>query len=475
MNRYFIPGEGPRDFPRRSYARIDQVEPINPEGAPDVVISFDAVDATWKGFHEGSLLNLNGSDQSQMERARFWSERFSRDPGQPTDELDPYEEVPLYQIELTLPRDHEWLRDGLLAGDWLEIDLDDRGDIEVDVYGGMFQEPVLAYISHAPRPAMPAAVLSAAFDMTLWPDATQAELDAALPPRCDIEKLVMFDVGQGSACALICQCGFPTTYFDVGCGVYRNAATSPPSVRFCVCDNPTIILSHWDSDHWAGALKDTTLQQLVWVAPRQTISPKHTTFGNSILKAGGRILIVPINTPPISWTSGAKCELRRCTGPLSDRNASGMALIVEDPRSGRSWLLTGDAAYDKIPPPLPTNFAAVVVPHHGADMGSASIPPIMSCHHYTRLLYSFGPGNAHGKMSVRHPTQAAMDAHVLASWPHGAWLPSSPGDTIAGVPVLATAAHHIGHQGGVVTSWTSPATLTGHLSTCVQAMPVTQS
>ena len=28
MNRYFIPEEGRRDYPRRSYARIDQIEPV---------------------------------------------------------------------------------------------------------------------------------------------------------------------------------------------------------------------------------------------------------------------------------------------------------------------------------------------------------------------------------------------------------------------------------------------------------------
>jgi hypothetical protein len=57
MNRYFIPEEGRRDFPRRSFARIDQIEPINPESAEKNTFSFDAVDADWKGLEPGSLLS----------------------------------------------------------------------------------------------------------------------------------------------------------------------------------------------------------------------------------------------------------------------------------------------------------------------------------------------------------------------------------------------------------------------------------
>ena len=89
-----------------------------------------------------------------------------------------------------------------------------------------------------------------------------------------------------------CTCGLPICYFDLGCGVYRNARTRPENLQFCNCYNPPIILSHWDADHWAGTNQDRRFLQSRWVAPRQSVGPSHTKFANKILWSGGSLLIV---------------------------------------------------------------------------------------------------------------------------------------------------------------------------------------
>jgi beta-lactamase superfamily II metal-dependent hydrolase len=478
MNRYFIQGEGRRDFPKRSYAKLDQIEPPNIDDAPEIMFAFDAVDAEWSGFDRGQLLSLANDQQDQERLHRFWAQRFAPPYDRKPTGPDPFDELPIYRIEITLRREDPMAKVFLAArNQWLEIDLNSSLGQEVDVFGGLFMAPVPARLGHTPRRATSSESLERLFDMDGWPDATVQELEAALGSvTCDIGQLLMFDVGQGSATALMCQCGHLMMYFDVGCGVYRNAKTKPATISFCTHEPPVVILSHWDADHWAGATIDKRLLAMTWIAPRQSISSKHKAFGNDILKAGGRILIVPSTLPSITFGGAAQTlELRRCTG--IDRNGSGLALIVEDHRSQMGWLLTGDAGYNFVPPPLPQNLSAVVVPHHGADMGSASIPPTSAHPAYARLLYSFGPGNAHGSTSVSHPTAAAVAAHAAAGWPTGAWSPPPPATTPAGRPVLATASHNSTHQGGIAVGWSTPpySLLSGHAATCPDVMLVLQS
>lgn len=475
MNPYFFEGDGRRDYPARSYAKLEQIEPPNAEGEGDILFAFDAVDADWRGFEPGEIFSLDAEGDER--RSRFWAQRFAGGARGDTDEPDPFDKLPMYRIELTLPR-HDMMAEKLLGFDnrWLEIELGADQGPEVDVFGGLFTEPVPARMTHMPQPAPHAAILDRLFDMDDWPDASEDELTRALAFRCRIEQLLVFDVGQGSANALVCQCGIPLGYFDVGCGVYRNMKTRPPTVSFCTCEPPVVILSHWDADHWAGAMTDRKLLAMTWITPRQSISTTHKALGNYILKAGGRLLIIPPTLPSLAWHSPSQSlELRRCTG--TDRNGSGLALIAADHDEQRAWLLTGDAGYQFIPPPLPGNLSAIVVPHHGADMGAASSPPAYSHLPYSRLAYSFGPGNAHGRTSVSHPTAPAVAAHVASGWPHGLWMPPPPALQPAGAPVVATASHGSTHHGGIAIGWSAApdARQIAKAHHCAAVMPITQS
>lgn len=471
MNRFFDRHEWRRGFPRRAYARLDDLEPVAAGPDDDLTFVLDAVDADWEGFSSGGIFNLASPDlDDQM--TSYWHGRFG---GERLDGTDGYEEVPVYRIEASLSRGHPFFK--LFPRDeepWVSLELTDHEtDTPVNVYGGLFATPTRAYLQSAPAPA-PSGPLSAVFDMETWPVADQQSLLQALKPPCDVEALVCFDIGQGLASALVCRCGEPIYYFDTGCGSGRNTGTAPSRIDFCTCSSPVVILSHWDTDHWAGAVNHARLQARTWTVPKQTISTSHTLFANDILKAGGNILVVDRTLPQLQWSSGAQdYDLQRATG--KKRNGTGLVLVVTDRPSGRSWVLTGDAGYDVIPHAVPADVAAMVVPHHGADMGAKSFPFARSSTSYARLLYSFGPGNKHGPNNppVQHPVQAAVSAHANVNWGHGGWSAVTPASCLAGGDVLATATHLTSHLDGLAAGWNGPPSL-GHLATCPDAMPVTQ-
>lgn len=473
MNRFFHREDYRRGFPRRAYARLDDIEPVLPGPGDELTFVLDAVDADWKGFEEGGPFSLSHPDLKQR-IAAYWRGRFARDGG---DGPDGYDEVPIYRLEIfRAPNDHFFELLPMDEERWISLELSDaESDTPVDVYGGLFAPPIRVYLQAAPATA-PSSSLSTLFGMTTWPDASQADLIKALRPQCKLEALVCFDIGQGSASALVCRCGMPIYYFDTGCGSGRNAPTAPATVDFCTCSLPTVILSHWDTDHWAGASGHAGLQKCNWVVPRQTISTTHTAFASDILKAGGNIYVVGNGAPPLTWSSHQQdYDLQRAIG--KGRNGSGLVLIVTDGISARSWVLTGDAGYDLIAQSAPVDIAAMVVPHHGADMGAKSVPFWRSSNGYARLFYSFGPGNGYGPRTLpaRHPVAAAVTAHQNRNWNHGSWTAATAGQLLSGGDVLATATHISTHLQGGAAGWNGPPTSLGHLMGCAHAMPVAQS
>jgi hypothetical protein len=210
-----------------------------------------------------------------------------------------------------------------------------------------------------------------------------------------------------------------------------------------------VILSHWDTDHWAGETTDTLAAQATWVAPQQRkLGPTHHAFAGRILASGGTLLIwgAPAGTVRThSIAPGQTLTLARCTG--NSRNGSGIAGLVQAANLGQSWLLTGDAGYHELGLTVPGQLSTVVVPHHGADMGSKSVPPARPSG-YTRLVYTFGPGNTHGRTKISHPTSAAVSYHHSQGWSHGAWSLATPALVVAGGDVLATAENPSAASGG---------------------------
>jgi len=457
MNPIFsAEGLGWRGFPRRSYGRLDQVEPIDLSQADEAVFAFDVVDADWIMFNNGAAFDLDDPIRIHQTLTKYWLAMFKQKGSGPAEDL--YAGAPIFLIEVTVKRDDPWFAElaTLKESDWISIELDATGDHQVDVFGGLFMAPVQAYLMGVDKvsPAQQKA-LGVAFDMDTWPDATQAEMEAALGSNWSADYLVAYDVGQGSANALLDGNEDAWLYFDLGRGVYRNYKTTPTPLRFCWRVDAPIVLSHWDSDHWAGETTDPAATARVWIAPRQQIGPRHTAFASRILAAGGTIHIWGSSPSrlSISLASGRQLDLARCSG--NTRNGSGISCLVHNITLTQAWLLTGDAAYDEVNQlAAPTNYTAVVVPHHGADMGSWNQLPTPKSS-YTRLVYSFGPDNKHGRSKVRHPTRASVHNHKRGGWNHNAWAPASPATITAGGDVLATATHSSTHLGGTVVGWLS--------------------
>lgn len=455
MNRFFKDTrELPFEVPRSAFARFDQSEPVDLTAADEALVAFEAVDAGW-------LLDwqeFDGGRESGKLRDRWaahWEQINRRTEGAVG---DPFVDMPIYRLETTVRRGEQIFHEVEKYQEdprWMLFTRSPDARRKVDVYGGLFTAPTTAPYEVTYAPGEYERALNIVFDMDTWPDASNEDIHHALQPTAAADYLAMYDIGQGSANALLDANRFPRLYFDLGCGVYRNAHTAPTPLRYCWTRQPAIVLSHWDADHWAGANKDQAALRHTWLAPRQSIGPVHAGFANRIIQSGGQILIWgPASGQSVFLHAGQRsAELSRCFG--SGRNGSGIAMYVDDNHTGRSWLLTGDAGYHEISMALRPNLAAVVVPHHGATMNPQSQPPPPSAH-YRRLLYSFGPGNSHGSTNVQHPTANAVAVHAAAGWGHGTWPANPPpGTTLATNDVLATAEHPGQHLGGAIVGWSA--------------------
>ncbi|WP_422001154.1 hypothetical protein [Reyranella sp.] len=475
MNRFFLDTrELGFEPPQRAFARFDQSEPVETTEADEALVAFEAVDADW--LRHAPAFEPAAPPAFSRRWAAYW--RHIAEPTRPPD--DPYAETPIFRLETTIGRDRPLFDELAKYGHeprWKMFERAPDGPYEVDVFGGLFTAPIAAryHVHDVPQPTE--ALLDIVFDMDTWPDATDDDIENALRSSAAADYLAVYDIGQGSANGLLDGSREPRLYFDLGCGVYRNAHTTPTPLRYCWSADPPIVLSHWDSDHWAGANKDTNALGRTWIAPRQKIGPIHSGFANGILQAGGRILVWgPTGAATITvGGSGRPVSISRCTG--SGRNGSGLAVTVEDTHTNQGWLLTGDAGYHELRQPPAANLSAVVVPHHGADMGSRSQPPSPgAAAAYQRLLYSFGDGNRHGKTGVQHPTANAVNVHHAAGWHHGTWQgTAAPGHTVAGHDVVATAAHQAGHLGGVIVGWSAAPNLSAAHCGAVLGTPATCS
>ena len=363
MNRIFSPiGEGWPNFPRRSYGKLDQTEPLDPGHASQAVFCIDVIDADWPQFGRGGQFDVNDPLRLQAFFSDYWKLLFAgRVPP-----LDPYDDAPIYRIEITSEPGDPWFKELLTVGEdeWITIELDDAGFFEIDVYGALLAAPVFAHLMRIHRNIPESASLNAAFSPASWPDATKAELSAPIANLPALDYLIGLDVGQGTAVGLADANQDIQLYFDLGGGVYRNAKTRPTPLRFCWrCDAP-IVLSHWDSDHWAGGITDKAAQSRTWIAPRQSMTTKHIAFANNVLRSGGKLRIWGASPASISVSLGLTqtLELRRCTGPASSRNGSGIVAVVEN--GGDQWLLTGDAGYHEIGA-LPQSLTASRCRHGG--------------------------------------------------------------------------------------------------------------
>jgi hypothetical protein len=463
MNPYLSPDTVRSEVPSVILAKLDFVEPINSDG--DTVFSFEGIDADWKELRAGGLLDLSARPD------RRWYARNGSDAVK----WELIARAPLHRMEFTLigPAAYRMRR---LGRGWLAFRRDPRGTIGAEVYSGLFAAAAPAKFAW-PKRVPGSRTLQMCFSLAGHPNATSRDLRRALRSTATPMELAVHDVGQGSASAVLDADGQPILYFDFGCGVHGNAATRPANIGFCLCGSPPIVLSHWDADHWAAATIDTAALSMTWIAPRQVLGPHQAALAANVLLNGGSLLILPsTRSPRLYWVTVGRARLFVQRGTGSDKNGSGIVLVVRRDPSKAMWLLMGDVDYSQLAFHPPDPLVAAIVPHHGADMGGSSLAPTPTTG-YRRLAYSFGPGNKHGSTAVTHPTPAAVARHVAAGWGHGAWTTSGgpPGTAIAGGDVLATASSPVNHLGGLLIGWTAPPSPRGACTVCSSMMTMPQS
>jgi hypothetical protein len=281
--------------------------------------------------------------------------------------------------------------------DWLQVTLINRPSDDVEHFVNLFA---------APDPQALIAVDRVGDDLaerlrqahSLQPlTPTDKQTIEALLKGVTADAAAVYDVGQGGCNALLEQ-SVPTLYFDFGGGCLWNGPTYPGSLRtFCFSQDPPIVLSHWDQDHWAAALIDTRAQSRPWIVPLQTLtlSSHQLSFLLRLMNQMPRRLHVW--GPNLPRVVVGDVAIERATG--ASINDSGLALIWHEPGGGSGRMLfPADARYDHITSSSGT-FTSLVVSHHGGHTGSTFVPPPDGSSH-GRLAYSYGPNN-----SYKHPSQ----------------------------------------------------------------------
>lgn len=369
----------PERLPDRVYGRIDAFEPPDEAFNWLPTLTFDSLDADWFDA-VGSEIRWLGAPETLDEADRRISavvgpaERLGGPrPWFPTDE-----------------------------GEWYEL-VFAPGD-DVDYFFNLFAAPVLRGLQSIVR--VNPGTADRLNEVTSLDDvgrASEEEISAALSAAAAADAVAVYDVGHGNCNALI-EGKKVTLYFDFGGGVLRNSFTFPAALKnFCMCAEPTIVLSHWDSDHWSSGKRDTRAQKRTWIVPYQKkLGPTHLVFVGQIY-ASGRVLVWPAGLASV--TAGA-VTIERCTGPASSRNDSGLAAIVEGVEDGARMLLPADCGYDHVPSAATGPYVSLTVPHHGGRAPSTTIPTSAG-RSSGRCVYSTGAGNTY-----KHPYRHVELAHA---------------------------------------------------------------
>jgi beta-lactamase superfamily II metal-dependent hydrolase len=391
--------------PSRVYGRVDQIEPIESRGPEELstfngdrVALLDAVDARW-------------FDADARERERLADEAT-------VDEAD--ENVSVVVMAETDLRE-ALAHPSTLEASWIEIELDESGaGPPVLHYLNLFAAPIERSLVRATWALPPLnRDLAEKTSMDDVPDATEEELAGVLDALGSASAAAVYDVGQGG-CNAVLSSGIPSLYFDFGGGVLAHRNTFPPPLtRFCFTQQPPIVLSHWDWDHWSSANRDSQAYAQTWIVPRQGangLGAVHRTFLARILQKGS-VLVWP---DALASLQRGPYELLKCGGPISSRNNSGLALVLEEPGSDDSqrMLFPGDCAYDYISRAKESDFTALVCPHHGGRT-KASFVPASDRNPSGRIVYSYGQDNSYG-----HPFASVCSDHVNAGWRHARETPS---------------------------------------------------
>lgn len=276
----------------------------------------------------------------------------------------------------------------------------------------------------------------------------------------------VYDVGQGSASALVDDAEHPRVFFDVGKPIWPFNYTRPKHLPdFFHCDatkgstygdwcNAPVILSHWDFDHWAGVLKSAYVYKVngkktakltlvphalerYWIVPNQehlNLGPTHVELIRQLAKSVNPLTNMtalqywPKTLSQVRFTHGvvvkAVPDPGAGTSTAAQRNNSGLVLMLTRPQVPQSadsgWiLLPGDARRESIPVDLDAmSLIGMVVSHHGGVNGSvpAAAPWPGATSLNPNIVCSVGQAKPSGEKPYGHPDPVALSTHQARGW-----------------------------------------------------------
>lgn len=315
--------------------------------------------------------------------------------------------LPTAQVTLEVPPSAQPDFSGYEEGSWHRVRLGPDEAYPATLYrspSGTEFAPTMLSVAPQLEKATAAALL-ALVSLDDARDATQFELDDVVRVHQGAHVAVI-NVGQGN-CNAICDLhGIPTLYFDLGAGCLWNAQTRPSRLEFCFTEARSVVLSHWDFDHWYGGFlsREQVRTRPVWLAPRQAIGVRTRKFAVSLIR-DKRLIIWPANQHRVR---NGTLELVKCTG--ASKNDSGIALATRVERG--VVLCPGDAAFDHLPVPRVVGrrpIVGLVATHHGSAHVGAPLP--RPKRRGARIAFSFGASNTY-----RHPDSAARLLYSSEGW-----------------------------------------------------------
>jgi hypothetical protein len=245
----------------------------------------------------------------------------------------------------------------------------------------------------------------------------------------------ILNVGEANCNVLYDRRGKAIVYFDLGLPIAANNSSEPvPQPSPCFCDDPLVVLSHWDEDHYAMGFQHAAAQALRWIVPQQTprrggVQPLQLIA--SIINGGGAVYV---------WTAGSPSHMRFPWGFLERSNGNG-----NTNRSGlNAYVCVADAGGN-------------------AQLGWVAAAAMIPCAGGTHIA---GLGNVHGGAAA--PTHRADAAAAAAAVPGpnarseaiARAIAVSPAARAAGLPAVAVvgrmaaaaeAAAAAGANAGVIT------------------------
>lgn len=243
-----------------------------------------------------------------------------------------------------------------------------------------------------------------------------------------VKGVRVVDFGQGDCTEIRTDKDKALVYVDMGGGCGKCARSNPshddwkkkfiakyvadPATKLRLDDDPSVIMTHWDEDHFYTATKIAKAANLRWLVPRQKIAKSHIAFVQTLKDVrcwpAAKVRHCFVLSPTV------KLKVEKCSKPKGsksgkyDRNLDGLAVFLvqhTDKKGlvpGETIVMPGDGPYQYIPSlresggGLPGQVIGLLAFHHGSKthwskkQTEAALPKVAKSPKPHKLVYTYG-------------------------------------------------------------------------------------